>query len=285
MFDLELLRTFVCVVDERSFTRGGARVHRSQSTVSQQIRRLEEALGQPLLQRDRSGRDVRPTERGELLAHYARRLLALAQEAHERVGAPLPPAVVRLGVPEDVDARRLASVLAGFAQRQPAVRLETLSGMSSELNRALVADALDLALLKREPGSGPCLAAWPEALAWVGPAGAPAPVGEAGRPLPLALFPPGCIYRQRALRWLDGRERPWRLAFASQSLAGIQAAVASGLGLSVLPLTALLPEHRVLGIDEGFEAPPATELALVAGGPVSAGARALADHLIEAFGT
>ena len=80
MLDIELLRSFVSVVDAGGFTRAGERVHRTQSAVSQQIKRLEDAVGRPLLVRD--GKRATPTEEGERLLGYARRILALAQEAH-----------------------------------------------------------------------------------------------------------------------------------------------------------------------------------------------------------
>src|SRR6188508_1665386 len=86
MLDLELLRSFVSVVDAGGFTRAGERVHRTQSTVSQQIKRLEDDVGQPLL--NRNGKDVTPTEAGERLLSYARRLLALAEEARDVVARP-----------------------------------------------------------------------------------------------------------------------------------------------------------------------------------------------------
>src|SRR5438445_15358 len=89
MLDLDLLRSFVSVVDAGGFTRAGERVHRTQSTVSQQIKRLEEDVGQPLL--NRSGKDVTPTEAGERLLSYARRLLSLAEEARDVLGTwPMP---------------------------------------------------------------------------------------------------------------------------------------------------------------------------------------------------
>ncbi|MNL13899.1 LysR substrate binding domain protein [compost metagenome] len=78
--------------------------------------------------------------------------------------------------------------------------------------------------------------------------------------LPLALFPQGCLYRQRAIRLLDIAQRPWRIAFGSHSLTGIQAAVACGLGISVLPASAVLPEHSVC---TDLPALPPTELALI----------------------
>src|SRR3979411_1493708 len=97
MFDLELLRSFVSVVDSGGFTRAGARVHRTQSPISQNIKRLEDYVGQPLL--NRTGKDVTPTEAGERLLSYARRLLSLAEEARDVVGGPGKEGAVRLPVP------------------------------------------------------------------------------------------------------------------------------------------------------------------------------------------
>ena len=256
MLDLELLKTFVCVADEGSFTRAAERVHRTQSTVSQQVRKLEELVGHALLLRDRTGQNISVTEHGEMLIHYARRLLALSSEAVEALASDLDLEILRIGVPEDFDARRMAVILAGFNRARPEARLETVSGMSTDLKQKLAAGTLDIALVKREPDSGPCWAAWPETLVWVKGAG----VDSANGVLPLALFPQGCIYRQRAIRLLDVAQRPWRVAFGSHSLTGIQAAVASGLGVSVLPASAVLPEHRVCS--DLPELPP-TELALI----------------------
>ena len=273
MLDLELLKTFVCVVDEGSFTRAAERVHRTQSTVSQQVRKLEELVGHPLLLRDRTGQNVNVTEHGELLIHYARRLLALSSEAVEALASDLDLEILRIGVPEDFDARRLAVILAGFNRARPEARLETISGMSTDLKQKLAAGALDIALVKREPDSGPCWAAWPEVLVWVKGAG----VDSANGVLPLALFPQGCIYRQRAIRLLDVAHRPWRVAFGSHSLTGIQAAVASGLGVSVLPASAVLPEHSVC--TDLPELPP-TELALISReGALTGLQRALVEFL------
>src|SRR5262247_1478139 len=112
MLDLELLKSFVSVVDAGGFTRAGERVHRTQSTVSQQIRRLEEVVGRPLLHRD--GKRVTPTEEGERLLSYARRILALAAEARDVVARPASEGVVRLGMSEDFAAYRLSEMLSEF---------------------------------------------------------------------------------------------------------------------------------------------------------------------------
>lgn len=277
--DLVLLKTLVAVVDEGSFTRAGERVHRTQSTVSQQIRKLEEVVGRPLLVRDRSGTQVTATPHGELLAQYARRLLTLSQEAADALASDGRVSTVRIGVPEDFDARRMSAMLSGFVRERPEVRLETVAGMSVDLRQKLATGEIEIALVKREPGSGPSLAAWPETLVWAAAAGTAWDHGDDDAPVPLALFPQGCVYRQRAIRCLDQAQRRWRLAFGSQSLTGIQAAVSSGLGVSVLPTTALLPDHRVC---QDFPALAPTELALVAGEiALTAGQRALVDFLRE----
>src|SRR6201999_3807244 len=99
MLDLELLRSFVSVVDAGGFTRAGERVHRTQSTVSQQIKRLEDDIGRPLL--NRIGKKVTPTEDGERLLSYARRILSLAEEARDVLTRPTQEGVIQLGIPED----------------------------------------------------------------------------------------------------------------------------------------------------------------------------------------
>src|ERR1700676_5096604 len=135
LLDLDLLRSFVSVVDAGGFTRAGERVHRTQSTVSQQIRRLEESLGYPLLLRN--GKHATPTEEGERLLCYARRILALEQEARDVVSRPASDGVVRLGIPEDFAAYRLTELLSDFARSRPSLRLDVRCGRSPQMRHAL----------------------------------------------------------------------------------------------------------------------------------------------------
>lgn len=281
MLDLELLKTLVGVVDEGSFTRAASRVQRTQSTVSQQVRKLEQSVGKMLLLRDRAGGNVSATEDGELMLAYARRLLAIAGEAEHVLSAPRTARVIRLGVPEDFDVSRLTVLLAEFAAHHAEVRLETSSGMSTDLRAGLAAGELDLALVKREPGDGPCLAAWPERLVWVG--GHARNRGE--EVVPLVLFPQGCVYRKRMIYALESAGRPWHIAYHSHSLAGVQAAVAAGLGVSLLPISACLDTHVELAAADGFADVPPTELAIV-GDPRGLGSsgQALLSALKQAIG-
>ncbi|TCL75906.1 LysR substrate-binding domain-containing protein [Rhizobium sp. BK251] len=277
-FDLDLLRTFAAVVDSGGFTRAAERVHLTQSTVSQQVKKLEANIGRVLLLRDKSTGGVQTTEEGEVLLSYARRLLATAEEAMETIRKPAAPKTVRLGVPEDFAGRRLIDLLSGFSLASPHIRLDTVSGWSTELRRLLEAGEIDLALVKREPGDGASLASWNEELVWVESASRPARED----PVPLAVFPVGCIYRERAIRAVERSGRRWRIAYTSQGLMGVQAAVASGLGISLLPSDAVLPEHRKLGPSEGFDDQPDSELALIKGrSRLSSETKFLADFLAE----
>jgi len=277
MLDMDLLRSFVSVVDAGGFTRAGERVHRTQSTVSQQIRRLEGTLGRELLHRD--GKQATPTEEGERLLSYARRILALAEEARDVVARPSADGVVRLGIPEDFAAYRLAELLSGFARARPGLRLDVRCGLSVRLARDLERGELDLALYKRDVGEGAAMARWPERLHWV--TSARHPIDTRGGSVPLAVYEQGCLYRNRAIHALEAAARAWHVAYTSPNLSGIQAAISAGLGLSILPDIAILATHRVLGRRDGLPAIPPTEFALVAAPDATPAMRRLADLLVD----
>jgi DNA-binding transcriptional LysR family regulator len=277
MLDLDLLRSFVSVVDAGGFTRAGERVHRTQSTVSQQIRRLEDEIGQPLL--IRSGKDVTPTEAGERLLSYARRLLALAEEARDVLARPGHEGAVRLGIPEDFAAYRLTKLLATFARARPNLRLDVRADQSTYLRRDLERGELDLALLKRDAGEKGGIASWPERTHWV--TSRTHPVDASSGSVPLIGFPTGCLYRARAIHAIESAGRAWHMAYTSSNLAGIQAAVAAGLGLSILSEIAIQADHRVLTAKDGFAPIDRTEVALVAAPEANPATLRLADRLAE----
>ena len=205
MLDLELLRSFVSVVDAGGFTRAGERVHRTQSTVSQQIKRLEEDVGQPLL--IRSGKDVTPTEAGERLLTYARRLLSLAEEAHDVLSRPGSEGAIRIGITEDFAAYRLTRLLATFARSHPTLRLDVRSGQSLFLYRDLERGDLDLALIKRAASEKGGIAVWPERVHWVTSKSHPRDTTTGS--VPLFGFGSGCLYRAHAIHALERAGRNW----------------------------------------------------------------------------
>ena len=277
MLDLELLRSFVSVVDAGGFTRAGERVHRTQSTVSQQIKRLEDDIGRPLL--NRSGRQVVPTEDGERLLSYARRLLSLAEEARDVLARPTNEGAVRLGIPEDFAAYRLTKLLASCSRSRPGLRLDVRADQSVYLRRDLERGELDLALLKRNAGEKGGIAVWPERVHWV--TSKAHPVTQKFESVPLIFFPAGCLYRTRAIHAIESAGRSWHMAYTSSSLSGIQAAVAAGLGLSILPDMAIQADHRKLTAKDGFAPIDKTEVALMASPDASPATLRLADRLAE----
>lgn len=276
MLDHDLLKAFVSVVDAGGFTRAGERVHRTQSTVSQQIRRLEDQLGQQLLVR--KGRAVSLTAEGEVLLGYARRILALNAEAQTALSAARPAPVVRLGIPDDFAVAALTGVVSDFARARPGVRLSVQCGLSSMLSAALARGDLDIALLKREPGSGPAFRVWPESLVWAAGADLPAP----DDPVPLVAFRHGCLYRARAVHALEQAGRAWRIAYESSDLLGIQAALNGGLGVSLLSRRAVGDPLRVLGPSPVWPPIAPTELALICADKLCPAGRDLRE-LISAF--
>ncbi|MCS3455540.1 DNA-binding transcriptional LysR family regulator [Aeromonas sp. BIGb0405] len=252
MLDPQLLRSFVAIVDTGSFTRAGERVHLTQSTISQQMRRLETQLGCALL--DRRGGQVTATAQGETLLGTARRILNLLAQAEQQVAEASQQ--LTLGVPEDFAAGAMTRVLARFARDYPQVRLEVMSGLSHELWQRFAAGELDLALVKQRRGQGQPRAIWPELIAWVDSRDWPA----AGRdPLPLVAFPSAGLYRDEMTAALDAMGLRWRIAYVSASLASLQGAVSAGIGVSLLPQR-LLQEGQVSLSDWPALAP--VELAL-----------------------
>lgn len=278
MIDLVLLRSFVAVVDAANFTRAGERLHLTQSTVSQQILRLEQSMGCRLL--DRGQRHVLPTEEGERLLGIAQRMLRLAEEASEAVRTAHGETALRLGIPEDLGGAAVVPMLASFASERPRLRLEVECGMSHHLLRSFRAGELDLLLVKQWGADADCFARWEEPVRWIDSAKHPVTSRPETEPVPLVVFPVGALYRQEMIHALEGRGRQWRVSYSSSSLASLCAAVREGLGVSLLPAGSVLPGHRVLGEEQGFPPLEGLELTLYARPDLDSTGRALRDRLV-----
>ena len=263
--DLSALRSFAMVAETGGVTRAAARLSLTQSAVSMQLKRLEEALGQPLL--ERSGRGVALTGHGEQLLSYARRMIALNDEAWARMTAEEWEGELTLGAPHDIVYPHLPRVLKAFARRAPRVRVTLNASYTHLLREAFAAGEADLILTTEdEPGpGGETLADRP--LAWIG-----APQGEAWRrrPVPLA-FEPGCIFRPVAQGALDGAGIPWTMAVESASARGIEAAVTADLALFAGIDSATPPQLEVVAHGGALPALPRIRINMyVGGGPKAA---------------
>lgn len=228
--DMDVLRAFVAGIDLGGYARAAARLGRSPSAISLQLRRLEDQVGRPLLRKH--GRGLAPTEAGEILLAFARRLLDLNDAALAAARAPAVSGAVRLGLPQDFAETPLPEALARFARLHPEVRIAARVERNAVLRAAFAAGELDLALLWSEGEAVP-----PDAglldlpMVWVGLRNRPG--RTAGGPLPLVAFDAPCLFRRAALSALDGAGIPWRMSVTSPSLSGLFAAVAAGLGVTV----------------------------------------------------
>lgn len=256
--DMDLLRALVAIADSGSFSTAAAQLGRTQSAISLQIKRLEEAVGQALLVR-RQGHVAGPTAEGEVLIEYGRRILRLNDEAYSCFNRPALAGRLRLGLPEELMESIFPSVLAEFSSACPRVELSVRCDLSVRLGALAEAGELDLAIVKRVADSTPSQDAWRvlrrEPLVWCGGAGS---VAADHRPLPLALFHEGCVFRMAALATLATEAIPWRTAFVGSSFIALRHAVAAGLAVTPLPRS--LANTGLLEIRHGLPKLPDAEL-------------------------
>ncbi len=241
-FDIDCLRSFLVVADTMSFSRAAESVSRSQSTVSQQIAKLEAQIGKGLLTR-RKGRVIELTSEGGKLVQYARRILQLNDEAYASMSDDVLAGFVRLGVPLDFFGRDFTAWLARFKNKHPMVGLEVESNQSENLMKRSARGEFDLAFFKQETGAKHGTVALREQLVWVsGPNYSP----DAGESVPLILFPEGCAYRRCAVAALKDHKRPWHVSFVSPSFDCLKSAAVEGMGITVLARALVAPPLRVV---------------------------------------
>lgn len=257
LLNLVLLNTFVTVAETGNFTVASQHLNSTQSTLSQQIQRLETLVGQPLFVRGH--RILTLTEMGEILLSYAKKILALNDTFFMKITGNAVIHTLRLGFPEDLASGQVTPTLAAFMQANPNVRLEVTSGLSRQLHQRYQHGELDLIIVKQKKGELKSDYCWPEPLCWLTSNQRQLLNSDS---VPLIVFPENGLYRNDMFKLLDSEQRPWHITYTCSSLAGIQSAITDGLGISLLPLRAKLPQHRILTEDEGFPAAQEMEIAM-----------------------
>ncbi len=276
--DIDLLRSFVAIAAEQNISRAAERLFRSQSTISLQLKRLEDAVGRQLC--ERSHRAIRLTHDGEVMLTYANRMLAINDEAMTRINEPQLEGMVRLGAPEDFATTHLPTILGDFARTHPLVSLEVTCDLTLNLMEIFRQGALDIALVKREPTARLAgVRVWREPLVWAAAEGYSLADDAV---VPLVVSPEPCVYRKRATDALKRARRKWRIAYSCGSLAGNIAAVKTGLGVSVLPKD-MVPHdlHAVTGAS--LPNLRDTEIALISPPALTVPARRLCEHIIASL--
>ena len=243
---LDWLKCFIAVVDAGSLSSAAGEVHRSQSAVSMQLKKLEDALGRRLLERD--ARKLQLTPEGQTLLGYARRILDLHAEAQVVLKGEELTGRVRLGVPDDYAAKYLTPVLKRFAPRHSGVEIELDCEQSTSLIPRVASGDLDLALVSRDHSQRGTLL-FHEPMVWVGSA-----QFELWRrdPLPIAVYEDTSLARRSAINSLAQQGRRYKVVYNSSSLAGQIAAVESGLAVAVLTQCSAPGHLQILGREQGL---------------------------------
>ncbi|MFP3497782.1 LysR family transcriptional regulator [Pseudomonas sp. SIMBA_059] len=257
MFDILLLKTFVAVVDEGGFSRAAARLHLTQSAVSGHLRRLEEQVGKSLLIRTTRAQQLTPD--GARLIAYARGILALNRDAWAELTRSAWEGNLRLGVSEEFAEARLLRELQAAAAEYPGMQISVQVGIPGTLLTLMKQGELDVVVGSLCESGEPGLALWQEPLVW---AWCAQPRAVLPTPLPLALFPEPCPYREAALTRLAQANITQRTAVLCTSYAGLHAAALAGFAIAPMVRSQVGAGLTVLGAEHGLPALPDAQFRL-----------------------
>jgi DNA-binding transcriptional LysR family regulator len=279
LIDIDQLRTFIAIAETGSFTKAADVVHKTQSAVSMQMKRLEERLDRAIFARD--GRASKLTDDGERLLDYARRIVKLNMEALAAFSDAELCGRVRLGVPDDYADRYLPEIMARYSRVYAGVELTVMCAPSSELVEHIDRNELDLAIITNCGSNRTGEIFRRERLLWIASNRHSVHLEER---LPLALGRPSCSWRQSAIASLETIGRPYRVLYTSANSGAVAAAVLSGLAVSVFPESGLRPGMRVLTPADGFPELPSCGVGLVRNPHESSSlADALAGHIVSSL--
>lgn len=249
LFDPVQLKSFLALAETRNFTRAAERLGISQPTVSQHVRKLEQAAGRVLVTRDT--REVRLTDNGGAMTGFARTILAANDVATRYFSGAAMRGRLRFGTADDLAITGLPRILREFRQLYPQINLELTVSQSDQLHRRLKAGALDLVFVKWVSGAQEGEVVKQDTFAWVG---LEQTVLEPGAPVPVIAYPAPSMSRKLALEALENAGRTWRVTCTTKQISGVLAALRAGIGIAVMP-TSLVPEDLKI-ITKRYDLPP-----------------------------
>lgn len=231
----DLLRAFVMVIDLRGYTRAGEQLGRTQPAISMQMKKLQDLLGVSLFAKE-GGAQL--TEHGELVAGYARQILALNDEMILKLSSRESQGKLRLGIPNDYADHFLPKLMASFARDGTDITFDVTCDLSNNLLHGLRNGQYDIVVAMTPDGpSEGAFMTWKEPLTWVGSMtlqeSPPSDPDAKGR-LRIVCYPEGCLYRRNMLTALQRDGRKHEIVYTSPSLSGLEAAVGAGFGMTVL---------------------------------------------------
>jgi len=214
-----------------------------------QIKKLEQQVGQGLL--SRSGQNIELTQAGKCFLPYARKILALHDEALKQFGGDALEGKVRLGIPSEFASTLLPKIVGQFSQSNPNVTLEVTCDLSKNLLHETRRFEQDLILgLHADPrivNDRDRIKL--DDLVWVASADHDT---HRQATIPLIAAPKGCIYRARAEERLNDSGASWRVVYTNPDLAGIRSAIEEGLGVTVLAKSTVPDNLRILRASDRY---------------------------------
>ncbi len=230
MLDPVLLKTFVAVAETLSFTQAGIRLNLSQPTISQHIRKLEDAAGRNLVSRDT--RAVALTDNGDAMLGFARTILAAQDQALSYFTGSAMRGRLRFGSADDLALTQLPGILRDFRQLYPQINLELTVNQSPVLLKRMQAGQLDLIFIKQDPGGGDGTLVRRDRMVWVGHRSVAL---DPALPVPVIAYQAPSISREYAIRSLEAIGRTWRITCNVREVNGVLAAARAGIGIAVFP--------------------------------------------------
>lgn len=246
----DLLRAFVTIIDLRGYTRAGEQLGRTQPAISLQMKRLQDLIGVSLFAKD-GGTQL--TEHGELVAGYARQILALNDDMMLRLSKRDSKGKLRLGIPNDYADHFLPKLMASLAKGGGDLTFEVVCDLSHNLLQGLRNGLFDIVVAMTPDGpSEGAFMTWKEQLAWVGSAiSDDARLAETDA-LRIVCYPEGCLYRRNMLTALQRDGRNYEIVYTSPSLAGLEAAVGAGFGMTVLARRIIPPKLQIIEVSHAL---------------------------------
>ncbi len=250
--DIESLRSFIACVENGSFTRAASQLHRTQSAISMQMKKLQQDVGKPLF--EKSGRKLHLTQDGHTLMRYARRLVRLHDDTLTYMRSSERVTQLRLGCPDDYAETILPRLVNQLHQHWPNLELDIHCMSSNRIKDALDQSELDLGIITRSPDSEEGLLLYHDQGVWVGK-----PHSKA--PLPLAIFQRDCRFHQAATEGLMKQERPFKIIANCGSASALRALVKAGLAVGALARSSAQDLNIIT--HSGLPALPAIEVVLI----------------------
>ncbi len=255
--DSDLLRTFLAIAEIGNVTMAARRLNRTQSAISVQIRKLEHALSTQLFLRQPRGMAL--TESGQRLVPKARRVVTDINQISNLFTSTLA-GKISIGIPDDYGLNTLETTLRNFAEKNPDVEIYIRCSLSTGFPEAVQSGELDMALYAAASGEHRDDALFHEPTVW---AAQESFYVADEQPIPLALFDRQCWWRDVAIKSLEASGHPYRIAFSSESIAGVKAAISAGLAVGMLAASTVESHMRILDKEYGLPLLPPSAMVLL----------------------